>query len=108
MSQTADSAFMPVQALTAATAVGAGVIALWLDVRLAERAPRALKRIALHLALSLCLLQLTPPFLGAVVHASSALSKMAGLLMIVFPLLTYVFLSSIWAIKQLQSSLRVR
>jgi hypothetical protein len=99
---------MTVQALIPAVAVGAAAIALWLHVRLAGRAPQAQRPIALHLALSLCLLNLAPMFLAAVVHDSSGLSKMAGLLGIVLPLLTYVFLSSIWVIKQLQSSLRLR
>ena len=98
---------MTVPALTSAVAVGAAVLALWVDVRLAGRGPRALGPIALHLLLSLCLLHLTPVLQGAVVDGSSAVSKMTGLLGIVLPLLIYVFLSSIWAIKQLQSSLRL-
>jgi hypothetical protein len=99
---------MSVQSLVLATAVGAGAIALWLDTRLAARTPRTWSTAVVHLGLSLCGLNLTPSLLGILVDDSSPLSKMAGLFAIVLPLLTYVFLSSIWLIKQFHSALRLR
>ncbi len=99
---------MTVQQLTLAVTVGAGAIAVWLDVRLGPRSPRTLRTALTNLGVSLCGLNLIPLLLTALVDDSSPASKIVGVLVIVLPLLTYVFLSSIWLIKQFHSALRLR
>jgi hypothetical protein len=99
---------MSMQGLVLTFAAAAGVIALWLETRFEARTPEALWSVVMHLGASLCAMKLTPLLLHIVVSDSSPLSKLVGLFGIVLPVLTYVFLSSIWLIKQMQSALRLR
>jgi hypothetical protein len=99
---------MTVQGLVLAVAIGAGAIALWLDLRLASKAPRTFRSVLAHLGLSFCAFNLAPVLLRTLVDDTSPLSKMVGLFAVVLPLLTYAFLSSIWLIKQFHSALRLR
>jgi hypothetical protein len=95
--------------LVLAVAIGAGAIALWLDVRFKERGPRTVMRTLAHVALSLFLLQTSPALVVLVVAAGdSPARKMVAVFAVLLPALSYVWLSSIWLIKLLQRSAHMR
>jgi hypothetical protein len=97
------------QGLVLAVAVGAGAIALWLDVRFKEHSPQTAMRTFAHLAVSLLFLQLSPALVVLVVAAGdSPARKMVAVFAVLLPALSYVWLSSIWLIKLLQRSAHMR
>jgi hypothetical protein len=97
------------QDLVLAVALGAAVIALWLDVRLAARSPQTLGQVLLHAAGAFALLQLLPSILNIVVAGSdSPVRKMIAVFVAVLPTLTYVWLASIWLLKVVQRAARLR
>ena len=104
-----DTGSVTTQGLVLAVAVGAGAIALWLDVRFKERSPQTAMRTFAHLAVSLLFLQLSPALVVLVVAAGeSPARKMVAIFAVLLPALSYVWLSSIWLIKLLQRSAHMR
>jgi hypothetical protein len=60
----------------------------------------------LHVAFSLGLLQLTPLVMKTVLAGDPTLPRaMASIFALVFPALTYAFLSGVWTIRLLQGAL---
>jgi hypothetical protein len=100
---------MSVSLFLVCLAVGAGVIALWVDARLRRFAPRELRIVMLHVGASLVVGQLAVP---ALTHLITAGGSQANVLVAIFavglPGLTYCFLASIWLIKTLQAAARHR
>ena len=100
---------MTTQGLVLAVAVGAGAIALWLDVRFKARSPQTVVRTLAHMAVSLLFLQLSPALVVLVVAAGeSPARKMIAIFAVLLPALSYVWLSSIWLLKLLQRTARMR
>lgn len=77
---------------------GAALLALWLDVRLPRLAPPTLKRVILHVALALIVLQL-------ISGLAATMTLYLALFVIVLPAFTYTFLTAIWFIRIAQSTL---
>lgn len=88
-------------------AVGAGLIALWIDVRFPGLAPD-FRRTLLHVGISIVLAQLIVPILGSATPAGNVPGLMLLLFCIVLPTLVYCFLASVWVIKVVQGAMRHR
>ena len=84
-----------------ALVTGAGLLALWLDLRLPAVAPAGLKTLALHGVLAFAGLKLIP---GGESVPGGIYLLLFG---IVLPALTYVFLVAIWFIRHAQAALGV-
>lgn len=90
-------------------ALGAGAIALWVDVRLKRFTPTTLRAVMLHVGASIVVGQLAVPVLTHLLAGGG--SYYYGFVVIFavgFPALTYCFLASIWMLKTLQATLRHR
>jgi|GraSoiStandDraft_8_1057269.scaffolds.fasta_scaffold159257_1 hypothetical protein len=83
---------------------GASAIALWLDARFPGLAPADLRRAILRTLIALGASQLIfPPVWAAALARSPVL---LAVFVVAFPCLTWVLLSAIWSIRQLQATLR--
>jgi hypothetical protein len=82
-----------------ALALGAGLLAMWVDVRFPGLAPERIGKTVLHTVLAFALLQLTPAFGGSVP------AKFALAFLFVLPALVYALLCTLWMLKQAQAAL---
>jgi hypothetical protein len=81
-------------------ALGAAAIALWVDARLAARAPRTVMWTFVHLGGALLALQLMPDLISMVVGGSDdPARKIAATFLVALPALTYCWLAAIWLLK---------
>jgi hypothetical protein len=78
--------------------VGAGVLALWIDVRLPKLAPQSLSRRVLAAACAAFVLEAMPVFTG------SAPAIYATLFAIVLPVLVASFLTAVWLLRALRDT----
>jgi hypothetical protein len=84
--------------------VGAGAVALWLDVRFPRFAPSDLRRAMIRSGIAVAASRfLFPPIWTAAIARGSVL---LALFAIAFPCLIYLLLSTLWSIKWLQASMR--
>jgi hypothetical protein len=84
--------------------LGSGAVALWVDARFPELAPSDLARAILRVIIALAASQiLFPPLWQAALDRGPVLVAVFSL---AFPCLTWILLSAIWSIRQLQSTLR--
>jgi ABC-type branched-subunit amino acid transport system permease subunit len=79
--------------------VAAGVLAVWVDVRLGERGPRSLAKVALHGATGWAVVGLCGALAGMVVEPGSLPRTLVALLAIVLPGWIYAFLASLWTLR---------
>jgi hypothetical protein len=96
------------QLLVVLLVVGAALLAVWLDVRLAERMPRATRRILLHAGTALLATSLLPFPMVALATQHSAARALVGLFALVLPVFVYSFLTWIWMVKLVQRLLHMR
>ena len=90
-------------------AVGAALIALWLDVRVRRPQPRGVVSTLVNLGAAFIVLSEMPVPVAAIVGGSdSAARKMAALFLCALPALIYAFLSVVWFFKLAQSMMRLR
>jgi hypothetical protein len=88
-------------------ALGAGAVALWVDVRMTRLAPSNLRSALFHVGASIVIGQLAVPLLTKLLlEGGSVAYSMVAIFAVGFPALTYCFLASIWIIKIVQGSLR--
>ncbi len=87
-------------------AVGGALLALWLHVRFPRLGDSGWRRVLVHLAFALVVVQAVMPaaLRGAVAHEAPGTSVVAAL-GLVLPAFTYVFLSSIWFLRLAQGLL---
>lgn len=84
--------------------VGAGGLAVWLDVRFPRFAPSDLRRAMIRSGIAIAASRfLFPPLWAAAIDQSSVL---VALFAIALPCLTYLLLSTVWSIKWLQAAMR--
>lgn len=81
---------------------GAAVLAIWLDVRFGERAPKELSRIVLHVIIALIALRVARVGLKSLVEPGEAVQTMLLLFGLLLPALIYVFLSSLWVLRMVR------
>jgi hypothetical protein len=89
-------------------ALGAGAIALWIQVRIGSGrlAPGNLRAALIHVGASLVVGQLAVPLLmKALLAGESPLLTLVAIFGVAFPALVYCLLASIWMIRMLQGSL---
>jgi hypothetical protein len=77
-------------------AVGAGLLALWIDVRHPTLAPESLSKRMLAAAVALLALQIVPVFHG------SAAAIYATVFALVLPALITSFLAAVWLLRALR------
>ena len=75
-------------------ALAAGALALWLDMRLEERAPRTITWAFVHTAAAIMALQLMP--------------QLMVLIIVLLPALVYAWLATIWLLKLVQRAAHLR
>jgi hypothetical protein len=86
--------------------VGAAAIALWIDVRFPEIAPRAWVGIAIHAVIAIGAGHiLVPAGMNVLVETESAVLILVAVFGIAFPALMYAFLVAVWTIKTAQGYL---
>jgi hypothetical protein len=91
--------------LLGAFAGGAGLLALWIDVRFPSLAP-GFRVVVIHVGVAIVIAQLIVPFLGNMGPLESRVGVMLMLFAIALPALTYCFLTSVWVIKFAQGAMR--
>jgi len=96
------------QGLIVAVALGAAALALWLEVRLGHRAPERAVWIFGHAVAALAAFNLAPRLADLLSTDDSLARRMLALFVVVLPAFVYAFLASIWVIKLIQRSLRLR
>jgi heme O synthase-like polyprenyltransferase len=80
--------------------LGAGAIALWIDVRLPGLAPRDLRRVLLHVFASLLLaVLLVPPAMNLLLGLESPIAALVAVFGVAFPTVVYSLLAGIWFIR---------
>jgi hypothetical protein len=85
--------------------LGAGAIALWIDVRFPRLAPQEMTKAILHAAGSLALGYGTSPALQMLVGYDDPRLTLLAVFGLAFPSIVYCLLSGIWVIKLTQRSL---
>jgi uncharacterized transporter YbjL len=88
----------PVETFLICLGVGAALIAFWLVLRFPERAPGDFKRAFLHVGLAMLAGWLASNLFDALVAYGFA-AAVAGVFVVVFPVLIYSFLASAWFLK---------
>ena len=82
--------------------VGAVVLAIWVDVRLAGARPTSLGRRLTHTAIAFALLQIASSLLAYVVNDTTPASTSAAMLFLVLlPTLVYAFVVGLWLLRTL-------
>jgi hypothetical protein len=82
----------------------AAVLAIWVYVRLGERAPTALSRIILHAIVALVALRGARVAVAEGVHPGELAQSILVLFGILLPALVYVFVASLWVLRTIQSA----
>jgi hypothetical protein len=85
--------------------VGAGAIALWIDVRFPRLAPRDMTKAILHVALSVAIGYASSPAMGMVTASDDPRIILLGVFGIAFPSIVYCMLAGIWLIRLTQRML---
>jgi hypothetical protein len=88
--------------VTVAIGLGAGAIALWIDVRFPRLAPEDLAKALLHVAVSIAVGYATGPAVEAFSASSDPRIVLLGVFAVGFPAIVYCLLAAIWVIKLLQ------
>ena len=84
--------------------LGAGAIAVWLDVRFPHFAPSDLRRAIIRSGIAVAARRfLFPPIWAVAIDRGSLLVALFG---IALPCLTFLLLSTVWSIKWLQAAMR--
>lgn len=87
----------------------AGVLALWLWVRLGERRPRSFSGAAIHAVAAAAVLGLMPlAFERSVGPSASKGDQVLALLTVFLPSMTYVCLVALYVLEQVQRRLYAR
>jgi hypothetical protein len=90
-------------------AVGAALIALWLDVRVRRPQPRRAISTLVNVAAAFVVLStISVPIVLIVGGSDSPARKMVALFLFVLPAFVYAFLSVVWFFKLAQTMMRLR
>ena len=86
-----------------ALVIGAGALALWVYVRVAERGPSRWPMVLGHLALSVVLAYtLVPSLVAALGGVGTAAAGVAAVVGVALPAVAYMFLASLWLLTLLR------
>ena len=95
---------MRIETVIFCIAVGAGAIALWVDVRFPKLMPWNLRRLLVHLIAAIAVVYVVGPAMGFVAHSGLPAANLASVFCVGFPVLVYEFLVGAWMIKLAQAS----
>ena len=84
-------------------AIGAGAIALWMDVRVPRIAPKEMRGVLLHAFASLIVLHFVAGAIGPLA-GDAFVNRLLAMLGVALPALGYAFLAGIWAIRMFQGA----
>jgi preprotein translocase subunit SecY len=82
-----------------------GLLALWVDARLAERGPSSLRSLFVFIAAGLLALRLATSAAATTIEPDRPMLTIVVLFGIVLPTLVYVFLTTIWLLKVVRSAM---
>lgn len=91
--------------VTVVIGVGAGAIALWIDVRFPQLAPREVSKVVLHAAASLAVGYAVGPMVETVAASGDPRFSLAAVFGLAFPAIVYCLLAGIWVIRLAQQML---
>jgi uncharacterized membrane protein len=91
--------------VTGLIGLGAGAIALWIDVRFPQLAPQEIAKAVLHVAASLAVGYATSPAIQALVAYEDHRLALLAVFGLAFPSIVYCLLAGIWVIRLAQRSL---
>jgi hypothetical protein len=97
---------MTVQTLVLVLALGAALLALWIDVRFPRLAPQDFRTAALHVLAALLTVQLLLASGATHWGSASPAAMVASMMTVSLPALTYEFLAALWLIKLTQALFR--
>ena len=84
-------------------AVGAGVLAVWIDARFPKLGPESMQGVLLHTVAAMIALRVVATTIGALISGPFPM-PIAAVLGIALPGLMYAFLSGVWAIRLFQGA----
>jgi hypothetical protein len=82
-----------------------GLLALWVDARLADRGPSSLRSLFLFIASGLLALRLGQSVATMTLSPDKPMLTLVVLFGVVLPILVYVFLTTIWLLKVVRSAM---
>lgn len=91
--------------VTVLIGLGAGVVALWIDVRFPGLAPRDLAKAIIHVAASVAVGYAIGPALHTLLSSEDPRIILLGVFGIGFPSIVYCLLAGVWIIKLTQRML---
>jgi uncharacterized membrane protein len=91
--------------VTCLIGLGAGAIALWIEVRFPHLAPQEMAKAVLHAAASLAVGYATSPAIQALVAYEDHRLTLLAIFGLAFPSIVYCLLAGIWVITLAQRSL---
>jgi hypothetical protein len=91
--------------VTGLIALGAGAIALWIDVRFPRLAPVELAKVMLHVMASLALGYAVSPAFQAIVAREDPRLTLLAVFGLGFPAIVYCLLAGVWTIRFAQRGL---
>jgi hypothetical protein len=91
--------------VTGLIGLGAGAIALWIDVRFPRLAPQDITKVMLHVVASIALGYLVSPALQAVVAYEDPRLTLFAVFGLGFPAIVYCLVAGVWTIRLAQRSL---
>jgi hypothetical protein len=94
--------------VTVAIGLGAGAIALWIDVRFPRLAPQELVKALLHVAASLAVAYATGPPMQMLLASDDPRITLLAVFGLAFPSIVYCLLAGLWVLKLLQRALSGR
>ena len=95
---------MTIEMFILCIAVGAGAIALWVDVRFPKLMPWSMRRLLVHIIVAIAIVYVVGPVMGFVARSGVPAANLASVFCVAFPVLVYEFLVGAWMIKLAQST----
>lgn len=85
--------------------LASGALALWVDVRLADRGPSSLRSLLLFIAAGYIGLKVAKGVAVSLIDPEEPTVTMAALFGVLLPALVYVFLTTIWLLKVVRGAM---
>lgn len=102
-----EAGFVNTSLLGIELAVGAALLAAWVETRFGDRRPSSLRHRFAHTAAAFVLLQLSALALGQLVHEGTPRTTSTALLFVLFlPALVYAFVAGLWLLRTLTEVMR--
>ena len=95
---------MTTQTFVLALATGCALLALWVEVRFPKLAPEGLLRIFANMLVAVVGMHVAAHLVT--LGADQPVTRFGSVFLLALPALTYVFLSTIWVLRLVQSSMQ--